>query len=75
MDEMREELRGCFGSMVYKRDAERYGLDPNRLQKDLSNWMQQNGVQPPRSRRTAPGPGVSAPPPAAPLPGVPPKKP
>jgi hypothetical protein len=66
MDELRAELQLCFGSVAYKRDAQKFGIDPVRL--DGNQWAQGSaplpGMPPPAPRRrTQPGAGLSAIPP------------
>ena len=55
MEELRDDLRGCFGSVAYKREADRVpgaraaGVDPGararRLTEELDDWLRQNRDQ------------------------------
>jgi serine/threonine-protein kinase len=60
MDELRLELQSCYGSVAYRRDAQRLGVDGGRLQQDLNQFMQVEEKR--RSRDTIP----EAPPPGEP---------
>jgi serine/threonine protein kinase len=39
MDELRHELQGCYGSVAYRRDAQRMGVDQVKPAEDSAEWM------------------------------------
>jgi hypothetical protein len=39
MDELRLELQSCYGSVAYRRDAQRMGVEEAKLSQDLVEWM------------------------------------